>query len=58
MLKVFFTKKFRWQISKKDLLGKNFSEMKEKFGEDAFGFHPVTYILPEDKARLIKHMTR
>jgi hypothetical protein len=32
--------------------------MRDKFGDESFGFHPITYILPDDKDKLVKHMTR
>ncbi len=37
-------------------MGKNFRHMRKKYGNEAFGFHPLTFVLPEDKLHLIKQM--
>ena len=44
------------QISRKDLLGKHFSKMQKIFGTSDFGFHPLTYVVPEDLKALQKVM--
>ena len=43
------------QISRKDLLGKNFAIMQKKFPND-YDFHPITFNLPEDQQKLAKRM--
>ena len=41
------------QISRKDLLGKNFALMHKAFPQD-YDFHPLTFNLPQDKKKLTK----
>ena len=43
-------------ISRKDLLGKQFSLMQKRYGTKDFSFHPMTYVLPEDYKNLVKIM--
>ena len=43
------------QISRKDLLGKNFAIMKKSFPKE-YDFHPSTYNLPQDMKKLAKAM--
>ena len=43
-------------ISRKDLLGKQFSLMQKRYGTKDFAFHPMTYVLPEDYKNLLKIM--
>ena len=43
-------------ISRKDLLGKQFSLMQKRYGTKDFSFHPMTYVLPEDYKNLLKIM--
>ena len=43
-------------ISRKDLLGKQFSLMQKRYGTKDFAFHPMTYVLPEDYKNLVKIM--
>ncbi|EFA77805.1 hypothetical protein PPL_09303 [Heterostelium album PN500] len=35
-------------LNSKHLLAKNIKEMAERFGEEEFSFHPITFTLPED----------
>ena len=43
------------QISRKDLLGKNYAVMRKAFPQD-YDFHPITFNLPEDRKKLTKMM--
>ena len=43
-------------IFRKDLLCENFRAMQEEFGREAFGFHPDTFQLPQERAVLKKRM--
>ena len=43
-------------IFRKDLLCQNFRAMQEEFGRGAFGFHPDTFQLPQERAVLKKRM--
>ena len=43
------------QISRKDLLGKNYAVMNKLFPQE-YNFHPITFNLPEDRKKLIKKM--
>ena len=43
------------QISRKDLLGKNYAVMSKSFPQE-YNFHPITFNLPEDRKKLIKKM--
>merc|ERR1719348_2135948 len=45
-----------FDLNRKDLLWKNFSEMQKKFGRKLFGFHPDTYRLPLETDQLVKRM--
>eukprot|EP01012_Entosiphon_sulcatum_P052492 TRINITY_DN7212_c0_g1_i1.p1 TRINITY_DN7212_c0_g1~~TRINITY_DN7212_c0_g1_i1.p1 ORF type:complete len:692 (-),score=95.13 TRINITY_DN7212_c0_g1_i1:63-2138(-) len=41
-----------WSVGRKDNLSRTFSRMRQKFGDDDFGFVPHTYLIPQDRARL------
>ena len=43
-------------ISRKDTLGAYFKLMQLRYGSKSFGFHPRTYILPDDYTDLLKTM--
>ena len=43
-------------ISRKDTLGAYFKLMQLRYGAKSFGFHPRTYILPDDYTDLLKTM--
>ena len=43
------------QISRKDLLGKNYAVMNKSFPQE-YNFHPITFNLPEDRKKLTKKM--
>ena len=43
-------------ITRKDTLGTYFNLMQLRYGKKSFGFHPRTYILPEDNTDLLKAM--
>lgn len=44
-----------WQLSHKDSLGATYALYAAKFPDD-YDFHPQTFTLPQDKAKLIKKM--
>ena len=44
-----------WQLSHKDSLGATYAVYAAKFPDD-YNFHPQTFTLPQDKAKLIKKM--
>ena len=45
-----------FSIGRKDSLWQGYSRMRDKWGEDVFGFHAKTYVLPKDKEQLLTAM--
>ena len=44
------------ELGRKDKLFQNYAAMRKKFGKKAFNFMPLTYMLPNDKKKIAKHM--
>jgi len=44
------------ELGRKDRLFQNYAAMRKKFGKKAFDFMPLTYMLPNDKKKIAKHM--
>ena len=44
------------EITRKDRLARTLSAMREAYGSAAYGFVPVTYVLPADTEALLEHM--
>ena len=44
------------QISRKDMLGRYFHQMQQKFTLEEFDFHPRTFVMPEDFGALKKNL--
>ena len=43
-------------LNRKDALWSSFHEMQVKYGREAFGFHPDTFRLPQERKPLIRRM--